>query len=285
LEEVLPKLQVRPLNSLREFQACECIQEEVWGAPGVTAEVISVTAKYGGVVLGAFAGRKLVGFLFAFLARRRGQLIHWSHMMAVSKGYRDLGLGFKMKLAHRKLALVQGVKAICWTYDPLMSRNATLNIARLGAEIDEYQPNVYGRFPSRIERGLESDRFVVNWKIGSSRVERRLRDGAPVLSPYKLPRVNDTAVNKSGLLDNQKIHWGLRERTLLVEIPASTDEMRARDLKLAARWRVETRRVFLTYFRAGYRVAGFFPPTEATARRCFYVLRRTGSETKGYFQH
>jgi predicted GNAT superfamily acetyltransferase len=64
-------LRVQPLTTLGEFQECERIQEEVWGAPGVTAEFISVAAKYGGAVLGAFAGGKMAGFLFAFLARRR----------------------------------------------------------------------------------------------------------------------------------------------------------------------------------------------------------------------
>ncbi len=272
----MSKVQVRAVQTLHEFKECERIQEEVWGAAGATAEVISVTAKYGGAVLGVFVDRKMAGFLFAFLARRRDQLIHWSHMMAVREGFRDRGLGFKMKLAHRKLALAQGVKAICWTYDPLMSRNAALNIVRLGAEIDEYQENVYGRFPSAIERGLESDRFVVNWKIASARVKRRLREGPPSLDYSKLPRVNATRVNSHGMPVNSRIQWDLRDRRLLVEIPTRTDEMRAGDLKLAARWRRETRRIFQTYFRVGYEVREFVQPSTATGGKCFYLLRRRG---------
>ena len=202
----LSKLEVRPLKTLREFQECERIQEEVWGAPGVTAEVISVAAKYGGAVLGAFSGGRMAGFLFAILARRRGRLIHWSHMMAVREGFRDRGLGFKMKLAHRKHALAAGIKSICWTFDPLQSRNAALNVARLGATIEEYLPDCYGRFPSAIERGLASDRFVVNWKIASPGVERRMREGAPSLDISRMPRANETSVSPAGLLVNRKIH-------------------------------------------------------------------------------
>jgi predicted GNAT superfamily acetyltransferase len=271
----VPMLRVRPLTTLREFQECERIQVEVWGAPGVTAEFISVVAKYGGAVLGAFSGDQLAGFLFAILARRRGQWIHWSHMMAVRDGFRDQGLGFKMKLAHRKLALAQGIKSICWTYDPLQSRNATLNILRLGAGVDEYLPDCYGRFSSLIERGLESDRFVVNWKIGSARVDRRLREGMPSLDDSALPRANETIVYAGGFRANRQIRLGLTARTLLVEGPSSTDTMRARDMKLAARWRAETRRIFQGYFRAGYQVEGFIPPSEATEGKCFYVLRRS----------
>jgi predicted GNAT superfamily acetyltransferase len=271
----LPKLQVRPLKTLGEFQECERIQEEVWGGAGVTAEVISVAAKYGGAVLGAFSGGRMAGFLFAILARRRGRLVHWSHMMAVREGFRDRGLGFKMKIEHRRLALAAGIKSICWTFDPLQSRNAALNVARLGATIEEYLPECYGRFPSAIERGLASDRFVVNWKIAAPRVERRLREAAPSLGISAKPRANETSLNSAGLLVNRQIHLRLSAPSLLVEIPARTDAMRANDLKLAARWRRETRRIFQSYFRAGYRVADFVPPAAATGGKCFYVLRQT----------
>jgi predicted GNAT superfamily acetyltransferase len=81
------------------------------------------------------------------------------------------------------------------------------------------------------------------------------------------------------LLVNRRIHLRLAARRLLVEIPSSTDTMRASDMKLAARWRTETRRIFQLYFRDGYRVADFVPPSEATAGKCFYVLRRIGDGT------
>ena len=142
---VLARFHVRKLTSLHEFRECERIQAEVWGSVGVGAELVSVAAKYGGLVLGAFAGHKLVGFLCAFLARRQGQIIHWSHMMALRPNYRDQGLGLRMKLAHRKIALAEGIKSVCWTYDPLQSRNAVLNISRLGAVAEEYVPDCYGR--------------------------------------------------------------------------------------------------------------------------------------------
>src|SRR5487761_1867906 len=165
---------IRPLRNMKEFRQCEEVQKQVWGTYAAAAEVLSVTQKNGGAVLGAMIGGKVVGFLYAFLARRHGRFLHWSHMMAVLTGFRDRGLGFRMKLMHRKLALTQGIKSIGWTYDPLQSRNAALNLLRLGAEVEEYIPNYYGQFPSRIEKGLPSDRFVVNWSIASKGMENRL---------------------------------------------------------------------------------------------------------------
>ena len=269
------RAQIRRLSSLQEFRACERLQLSVWGSLAVGAELLGVTQKYGGAVFGALVRGRVVGFLYAFLARRHGRLIHWSHMMAVDEGHRDLGLGFQMKLAHRQHAIAQGLKSICWTFDPLQSRNAALNLTRLGARVVEFIPNCYGRFPSAIERGLTSDRFVVDWRIGSPAVAERLRE-KPVLWPdaARWPLVNETRPNAQAFLVNARLHLNLRAPRLLVEIPPNTDPMRARTLPLARRWRLESRRIFERYLAAGYRVADFIPPSASTTGRCFYLLRR-----------
>ncbi len=272
----MPQEQIRLLKSHEEFRECERIQKVVWGTVGVGSEVMIVTQKYGGAVLGAIAGGKCVGFLYAFLARRHGRLIHWSHMMAVEPEFRDRGVGFRMKLAHRQHALNQDLASICWTYDPLQSRNAALNISRLGGRVEDYLPDCYGHFPSAIEKGLPSDRFVVNWRIASPAVERRLREGATLKGAHSLPRVNETRRKGHGFLENRKIVFGLCHPRLLVEIPANTDGMRAHALHLARRWRMETRNVFQQYFATGYTVEDFLPPSPASGGRCFYVLRRVG---------
>jgi predicted GNAT superfamily acetyltransferase len=269
-------VQIRPLKTLQDFNVCEHIQKTVWGNVGVSGELMSVTQKYGGAVLGSIVNGRVVGFIYAFLARRHGKLIHWSHLMAVEPKFRDLGLGFRMKQAHRKLVLADGITSICWTYDPLQSRNAGLNIARLGGRGEEYVPNCYGRFPSAIEQGLESDRFVVNWRIGTALVEKRLRGHRPGTEGMlkNSPRINETRMNASGFPENCKISLGLRQPELLVEIPVQTDLMRAHALGLARSWRMETRKIFMNYFGAGYRAEGFIPPSPASDSRSFYVLRR-----------
>jgi predicted GNAT superfamily acetyltransferase len=247
---------------------------DAWGMVGASCEVLSVTQKYGGVVLGAMAKEKLLGFLYAFLGRYHGRIIHWSHMMAVGKHHRDKGLGFRMKLAHRKLALQEGIKFICWTFDPLQSRNAALNIARLAARVEEYVPDCYGHFPSLIEKGLPSDRLVVNWQISSARVARRLT--TPLLSAtyLDLPAINETHPNKEGFIVNRKVALSFAEPRFLLEIPTNTDEMRVRDLKLARQWRLETRRMFQGAFESGCRVLDFVTSGAGGPRRAFYVLGR-----------
>ena len=265
--------QIRLLRSLEEFRACEHIQKAVWGNVGVGSEVLAVTQKYGGVVLGTVVGGKVVGCLYAFLACRHKAVIHWSHIMAVERGYRDQGLGFLMKLAHRRLALAQGIKSICWTYDPLQRRNATLNLHRLGAQVEEYLVDCYGQFASRIERCLPSDRFLVNWRIATSGVARRLQEGPPVRQRFPWPWVNKTRPDSHGFPVNKEIRLDRREQRLLVEIPSQSEQIRAQALPLARRWRFETRKIFRHYLEAGYRVETFLPPGPATEQRGYYVLR------------
>lgn len=274
----MPSIQIRALKTLEEFRACERIQLEVWGNLGVGSEIMSVTAKYGGAVVGAITGGRVVGFLYAFLARRHGRLVHWSHMMAVEPKFRDRRLGFQMKLAHRRLALACGVKSICWTYDPLQSRNATLNIHRLGGTVDEYIENCYGRFPSRIEKGLPSDRFVVDWRIASAAVARQLSGkGGDHQRFATLPFANAASTNARGFLKNTGLRLNLNVPRIAVQIPDNTDTMRVKDLALSERWRLETRKIFTTYFARGYRVQEFVPNNRSNGAAFSYILWKSKS--------
>jgi predicted GNAT superfamily acetyltransferase len=270
----MSRIEIRPLENHAEFGQCERIQIQTWGNLGVSAETLAVNQKYGGVVMGALVDGKLAGFIYAFLGRRHGRLIHWSHLMAVAPRQRDHGLGFRMKLAHRELALRQGIKSICWTYDPLQSRNASLNIARLGGHVDEYIRNCYGNFPSRIELGLDTDRFVVDWRISTRSVDRRLKAGPYPLGNLRIPRANETSLDRKGFRKNQRLHLDLNAPRILVEIPPNPDEMRYQDLGLAKRWRVEARAIFENYLRMGYSVWDFVSPARSGEGRSYYLLRR-----------
>lgn len=266
--------EVRVVETQEEFLGCENLQQLVWGKLSIASEALIAVQKSGGLVIGYFLARKVVGCLVALLGQRNRHVIHWSHMMAVAPDYRDRGFGFQMKLAHRKLALERGIRSICWTYDPLQTRNATLNISRLGAKPEEYCIDCYGNFATIIEKGLPSDRFVVNWKIASYPVRRRLRGGRPPFRPQELPLINLTKVNRGGFLENNKILLALREKVLAFEVPANTDGMRRMNFQLARQWRLDTRKILTSYLAVGYCVEDFVPPSGATGMRTFYILKK-----------
>jgi len=91
------------------------------------------------------------------------RVIH-SDMLAVRAGDRDRGLGRALKLAQREAALARGVDRITWTFDPLQTRNAFLNLEKLGVVADRYLPDFYGHTSSPLHAG-GTDRLWVTWHL------------------------------------------------------------------------------------------------------------------------
>ena len=193
----MPIWNIRLLETIEEMSAVEELQREVW--PGSETDVVPshllITAAHnGGMVLGAFANEKLIGCVFGFPGLESTpdgpRPKHCSHIAAVHPDYRDSGVGFALKRAQWQIVRHQGLDHVTWTYDPLLSRNARLNIARLGAVCSTYRRSEYGDMRDGLNAGLPSDRFQVDWWINTKRVERRLSKRArPTLSLNHLMRV------------------------------------------------------------------------------------------------
>jgi predicted GNAT superfamily acetyltransferase len=280
---------IRPLTTVADFTACEEIQRQVWG-PGDTEVVplnmLLAAARNGGIALGAFVGDEMIGFVFGILgtSRRFGpeapatvKLKHHSHMLAVLPEWRSEGVGYALKLAQGEAARAQGLRLMTWTYDPLESRNARLNISKLGAVCDTYYRDYYGQMRDELNVGLPSDRFQVDWYIDSKRVATRLSGqrgrlerehftsaGTVLLNPARLdaalPRPSENVAE-------------LKSDLALVEIPSDFQSLKHADETLALAWRMQTREIFERAFGRGYLVTDFV--FEPSPRRSFYVLIRT----------
>jgi predicted GNAT superfamily acetyltransferase len=148
-----------------------------------------VAKKTGGQVLLAFDGERAVGFALAFVALKDGLVYLHSHMVGVLAGYRDRGVGRLLKLAQRADALARGIDLIEWTFDPLQLKNARFNIARLGAIVRHYLPNLYGRTSSPLHAGLPTDRLVAEWWVRSGRVENAVADSPAVIGGGTAERI------------------------------------------------------------------------------------------------
>ena len=83
---------------------------------------------------------------------------------------KDRGVGTALKAAQRTLAADMGYNKIMWTYDPLVRRNAHLNLGKLGASVVEFVPDYYGPYRSdQQSRDALTDRFVVSWLVDTLR--------------------------------------------------------------------------------------------------------------------
>ncbi len=172
---------IRRCHDRAELEACVRLQKEVWNftdAELVPLPLFVVAQRIGGQVLGAFDGDDLIGFALAIPGARAGHPFLHSHMLAVRVGYRNTGIGRRIKLFQREDALTRGFELIEWTFDPLEIKNAYLNLERLGAITRRYNINQYGTMSSPLHGGLPTDRLVAEWWLRSRRVTTLMESGA-----------------------------------------------------------------------------------------------------------
>ena len=293
-------IDIRFAETLDDFRWMEELQRRVWGDDLIVPlPMLTVVAHNGGVALGAWDGDHMVGFAFGFIgtddaawyaaeAHRPAmtRLKHCSHMLAVLPEYRGKGVGYKLKLAQREAVMKQGIRLITWTFDPLESRNAHLNIARLGTVCNTYKREVYGEMRDPLNVGLPSDRLQVDWWITSQRVKKRVSGERPGLSlrsfiAANVPILNPTALNAAAL---PRMIANITEPlgTLgLVEIPSDFQALKTADNELAREWKARTRSIFESAFEAGYIVTDFLHETIEGRARSFYVLSQGDARLGG----
>ena len=216
---------IRRVETLAEYRECVALQEETWGegfSERVPSSVLLVTQKLGGVVVGAFRpDGTLVGFVFGMTGPMHGRLVHWSDMLAVRPEARGGGIGERLKRHQRELVRALGVETMHWTFDPLVARNARLNLVRLGARATEYVPNMYGDSTgSPLHGAMPTDRLVVSWDL--------TRDDAPPVAP-DAPRAR-------------------------IAVP---HDVHALPPEERADWRATTRAAFLDHLARGYAIVAF----------------------------
>ena len=235
---------IRPLRSVEEMSVAVTLQHRVWGYSAIETvpnQMFIVAKESGGQVLGAFHQDDPVGFALAFAAiHHRRPYLH-SHMVGVAPEFQNQGVGRLLKLAQRDDAIARGLDLMEWTFDPLQLKNAHFNIARLGAIVRRYIPNLYGQTSSPLHAGLPTDRLVAEWWVNSQHVKDTLN--------------NKTVIQKSS------------ER---ISIPATisqiclSDPPQAKELQSSIRWQFESQ------FAAGRAATGF----EFQDQRGSYLLER-----------
>jgi predicted GNAT superfamily acetyltransferase len=268
----------RDLTTLEEFANVVELEREIWG-PGydevVPVPILAVSVHRGGILIGAFDGDRMVGFVYSLPGIKDGKATQWSHMAGVVAEHRSAGLGRTLKLLQRDRTLAMGLDLIEWTYDPLQAMNAHLNFAKLGVVAEEYAENIYGTSSSPLHQGNPTDRFVAEWWIRTPHVERRLASsGQLTLRTNEMTdarRVNRTAPSGEWL-ESVDVDLSLDARRLAVEIPMGFTDMLSRNPELALAWRICTRAIFTTYFDRGYRAVDFSLAREA--RKGAYLLAR-----------
>ena len=267
-------ISIHPVPSIEACRHIEELQAKIWECSSlevVPDHMLWTMAKEGGMVLIANSDTgEPVGFAFGFLsltADRRLKLA--SHQVGVLPAYQSSGIGYQLKLTQRKLALARQLNLITWTFDPLQGRNANLNLHKLGAVSNTYLPNLYGEMRDELNQGLPSDRFRVDWDIGSEHVANRLAGHFTTLEVDNYPLLNPATI-QNGFLAPPDAFEKPVDTFCLIEIPDDINDLKVIAPDLALRWRLHTRQIFETAFGAGYIVVDLLRREE----RNFYVLQK-----------
>jgi predicted GNAT superfamily acetyltransferase len=231
-------IEIRELASFKEKLLGRNLFDLVWTkrySTEITFNLLQAMTYGGAYFSGAFMDSKCVGAAFAFPATNGGLHLH-SHMTAVLDEYRDQGVGYALKMDQWHWAKKNNYPEISWTFDPLVSRNAKLNLIKLGVDVTSFHLNFYGDMPDALNAGDESDRMMVSWKvIGENPVKREL---------ISAPEPTD----------------------ILIQIPADIVTIRSRDKEENLRWRRKVREQFLQAFEKGGQVVGFSTNSEYVVR-------------------
>ncbi|MFW6080020.1 MAG: GNAT family N-acetyltransferase [Gemmatimonadota bacterium] len=301
VSEAADDVVIRPLRSLDEYRACVELQERTWGegfAERVPVSHLILVQRIGGIAAGAFdtaasaaaadrevveradaadtehRGGTLIGFVYGVTGIEDRRPVHWSDMLAVAPEHRNRGIGERLKRYQRDRLLPLGVETVYWTCDPLESRNAFLNFARLGVVCGEYRRNLYGDTDSPLHTGIGTDRFVVRWPIASARVRRRLEGSEPPPTieddvVASIPVVNPTRpVDDDGTLRCDPPDLSLDSPRLRIAIPADIQRLKTDAPDAALAWRRHTRTAFEHFFDRGYHAVDAVRDGDRT----FYLL-------------
>ena len=238
---------IRECVSIEDFQQCVELERAVWkdadiGIMPIRLYMISRTCN--APTIGAFeSSGRLVGFVHTMIALIDKRVVYHSHLAAVVEGLRHRDIGFRMKLAQREHAIKSGVSLIIWTFDPLQSRNAHLNINKLGTIIRRYEVNYYGEGLSSVfDAEVPSDRVFAEWWVSSLHVESVLAGNRP--------RPDEPVES--------------------VVIPGDIAEVRAGSVEDHRRWRQHVREDFKNKLADGLIVRGFEREGETSS----YLLGR-----------
>ena len=276
----IDNIQIRRVVAWDDCLQCEGIQEQVWAMGNVRdlvpAHLLITVVKNGGLLLGAYDGSRMIGFVFGFLGSGGGSLPaslkHCSHMLGVLPDYRAAGIGWRLKLHQRMLLIEQGVGLATWTYDPLQAVNVRLNIARLGGIARHYIREAYGEMTDALNAGYSPDRLEVEWFLTSQRVEKVINNGGVVTSDGEVEEMIPIDYGKDGLPRMGSV-LGPTNKRISLEIPTDIGEIKRRDLPLARVWRASSRLAFENAFDKGYVVTNVLRQIDDSGRmRVRYLM-------------
>ena len=274
-------ISIRNLKTNEEFFEVIKLQKIIWRLNNyndcIPNHIFMAVSEIGGLVLGAFAGKKMIGFLMVMVGYNNFESVyHHSHILGVHPDFAHHNIGFQLKKAHYDRAKPEGIKLVTWTFDPLQGPNANLNISKLGGIIRNYKVDYYGEVmgESDLVSGIASDRFWLEWYLQSKHVKNRLDSALKQsvnLAEYS--RINEVITDSSGFQRMIRMS-NPASRQISIEIPYSFQSLFDVNKELAIEWRLKMRELFISCFDQGFTITSFVHINGEKEKGNYYLLER-----------
>lgn len=238
----------KTLQTIEELEEIQQLEEDIWKMQPMPIHQTLTSIKNGGMMLGLYDGADLIGFSYSFPGFQDGDIYLCSHMLGILPAYQSQGLGEKLKNYQGDIAIAKGYDRMHWTFDPLETRNAYLNLTKLNGICHTYIKNCYGKMKDGLNQGLPSDRFEVHWHLKDPYVEEK-----QIPNMEGAEAVNTIEWDEAGLP-----RFVLRQSpsftapTYTIDVPKDFQTLKNTNAKLALDWRLQTRKQFQALFAAGY---------------------------------
>jgi predicted GNAT superfamily acetyltransferase len=261
----------REIDNIADLEQLVDLETQVWQMAereAVPVNILHAIAHSGGCVIGAYDGKKLIGFALALIARDNQTYYLWSHMAAVQPAYQAQGIGFQLKQQQRQWAVARGYDVLRWTFDPLLRGNANFNLHRLGAIATAYHVNFYGAMRDGLNAGLDSDRLEITWHLHTPRVmAHALGTFAPFHAAFPTEFLLKTDAGGAPVLH---IPPRLEAAIYGAEIPYDMQRLKQTQPDSASTWQKALREALQTALAMGYSVVDFIGHNG----KCWYVLQK-----------
>lgn len=245
---------LRELTAIKDLELLGDIEQTIWNNHRLPIHQTLTAVKNGGIIIGAFEEDKIIGFSYAFAGFKGGQTYLCSHMLGIEENYRSKGIGEHLKRKQLEIAIRKGYTEIRWTYDPLETLNAYLNLTKLKGICSVYTENAYGEMKDGLNKGLPSDRLEVQWHISSEHVTAVEDENYDNAVPLNEVGINNV-IPACTIIHNEK----LTAKIYSFEVPKDFQHVKAHNHDLALDWRMTTRNIFQGLFSAGYTAVHLIP--------------------------
>jgi predicted GNAT superfamily acetyltransferase len=197
--------QVRELKTPSELLELRELFDITWPSPSsqITQNFGTALIHSGAVLTGAYLGQQLVAGAIAIVSDQAGSVWLHSHMAATHPAHRGAGYGAMVKYEQAAVAASREIKKITWTFDPLVLRNAKLNILNLGVTVKKFIPDFYGVMEDQINANDLTDRLWCEWLLDGECALTAPHNLISESDLIKVPMVPDIGVVKN--LEPQRV--------------------------------------------------------------------------------